>query len=570
MLFETFKRLRNETPDAPAFLITSGDRSLPITWRQFTDDIDAIAWVVRNHSQGRSIALLGENSYEWITGHAACLFTGACVVPIDVNLTAAEIAERLEFTDAIALVYSSLHAEKAQEVRKLAPAVVFAGFGTDTTDSFIERGRQAAAGGDSIWPGEGPGREGEDGRPRTATLVFTSGTTSVPRGAELTLEGIEAFVAYAAAMLPTKPGQRSLMLLPLHHIFGICATYFMLSRGVALGICPDFRRIHDAAVRFRIDFVFLVPALADILAAKMEQHRGPDLEWVLVGGAPLSPRTGTRLRSLGVKALTGYGLTETSALYSIAPLEGDPHAGSAGKACTMPGVETKVSPEGELLIRGPNVMKGYFRAPEQTAAVLSKDGWFRTGDMGSIDGDGFVWVKGRGSRTIVLSSGKKIAPEELEEKLLVSPGVREVVVYGEGESRTVTAEIFSDLPETEVRAIVAAVNQTLPVYKRIKRVVARRTPFPRTSSGKICYARKPVRTKRRRRGMEQNWSLILLAALGILALVSAIVSVMPNFLESQGVLLPPVVKSVFSAFDIIGEVLLVVFACLFIFRLRRR
>ena len=569
MLFETFRRLRDETPDAPAFLITSGDRSLPITWRQFTDDIDAIAWVVREHSQGRCIALLGENSYEWITGHAACLFTGACVVPLDVNLSAAEIAERLEFTDAIALVYSSLYAEKAMEVEKLAPGVVFAGFGTDVTERFIELGHKASAA-DSIWRGDGPPRNDPDGRPHVATLVFTSGTTSVPRGAELSLAGIEAFAAFAAEMLPTRPGQRSLMLLPLHHIFGICATYFMLSRGVALGICPDFRRIHDAAVRFRIDFAFLVPALADILAAKLEQHRGLEMDWVLVGGAPLSPRTGARLRALDIKALTGYGLTETSALYSLAPLDGDPHAGSAGKACTMPGVETKVSPDGELLIRGPNVMRGYYRAPEQTAEVLSGDGWFRTGDIGRIDSDGFVWIKGRGSRTIVLSSGKKIAPEELEEKLLMSPGVREVVVSGEGESRTVTAEIFSDLPESEVRAIVAATNQTLPVYKRIKCVAVRRSPFPRTSSGKIRYPRKPAKSRQHRRRAEQNWSLILLASLGILALVAAIVSVMPNFLESQGVQLPPVVKSVFSAFDIIGEILLVVFACLFIFRLRRR
>jgi len=371
-------------------------------------------------------------------------------------------------------------------------------------------------------------------------------------------------------MLPATPGQRSLMLLPLHHIFGICATYFMLSRGVALGICPDFRRIHDAAVRFRIDFAFLVPALADILAAKIEQHKGPEIKWVLVGGAPLSPRTGTRLRALGIKALTGYGLTETSALYSIAPLDGDPHAGSAGRVCTLPGVETKVSPDGELLVRGPNVMKGYYRAPEQTAAVLSPDGWFRTGDIGSIDADGFVWIKGRGSRTIVLSSGKKIAPEELEEKLLMSPGVKEVVVCGEGESRTVTAEIYSDLPDSDVRAIVATVNQALPVYKRIKRVVVRKAPFPRTSSGKICYARRPAKEKRRRQAIRQNWSLILLAALGVLALVAAVMGFVPNFLEAQGVELPPVVKSVFSTFDLIGEILLVVFACLFIFRLRRR
>ena len=194
---------------------------------------------------------------------------------------------------------------------------------------------------------------------------------------------------------------------------------------------------------------------------------------------------GTGSAALGVKMITGYGLTETCAAYSITPLEGDPHVGAQGKASQAPDVETKVSPAGELLIKGPCVMKGYYKQPEKTAQVIDVDGWYHTGDVGRIDEEGFVWITGRASRTIILSSGKKIAPEELEEKLLSLPGIREALVTGEGESRDVRAEVYSALPEERTRQIIGELNLTLPVYKRIKTVVVRKEPFPRTSSGKI-------------------------------------------------------------------------------------
>lgn len=130
-------------------------------------------------------------------------------------------------------------------------------------------------------------------------------------------------------------------------------------------------------------------------------------------------------------------------------------------------------------------MKGYYRLPEKTAAVIDKDGWYHTGDLGRIDEDGFVWITGRASRTIILSSGKKVAPEELEEKILALPGIRETIVSGEGETRDIKAEIYASIPEASVMRVVGELNARLPVYKRIKTIVVRNEPFPRTSSGKI-------------------------------------------------------------------------------------
>lgn len=323
-------------------------------------------------------------------------------------------------------------------------------------------------------------------------IVFTSGTTSEPRGAELTLEALETVCRAWTIALPMKAGDRSLMLLPLHHIFGVCTTYLMLSQCVALGVCPDFRRIYDAFERFRANFAFLVPALADILAAKIEQHGssaevafGQPVDWILTGGAAISRRTHERLTALGIRMITGYGLTETTALYSMTPLASANPVGAQGRIPLLDGIETRVSKSGELLIRGPAVMRGYYKCPEQTAEVIDAEGWFHTGDIGRIDAEGFVWITGRASRTIILSSGKKVAPEELEEKILALPGVREVVVSGEGDTRDIKAEVYGVVSEESIRRAIGQLNLQLPVYMRVKTLIVRTEPFPRTSSGKI-------------------------------------------------------------------------------------
>lgn len=486
-LFEAFRTHRTTRPDEPAFLIASGDRSLPVSWRQFTDDIAVIAWMIEKYGV-KTVALLGENSYEWMAAHAACLFSGVVVVPVDVNETADEISRRLRLVGADILVYSSLYDEKAREAVSKTPGLKKGRFGSRKTDIFLNAGRIAIkAGFRTIWDRPCRIRPGQ-----TSMIVFTSGTTSEPRGAELTVSGIEAFAETAASSLKIKAGDRSLMILPLHHIYGICVVYALLASGAVPGVCPDFRRLYDAVERFVVDYLFLVPALVDVLAARIEQRGrsaeeafGYPLRWILSGGAPLPRRIYDRMASLGVNVLNAYGLTESTALYSIDPCDGGAVPCSSGRRTLLASCETRVSEKGELLIRGPSVMKGYFNCPDRTAETIDPEGWLHTGDYGRIDDDGNVWVTGRISRTIVLSSGKKIAPEELEERVSALPGVLEVLVTGEGETRSVKAEIYASLSEGEVRDAVAALNLTLPVYQRIDMVTVRKTPFERTSSGKV-------------------------------------------------------------------------------------
>jgi long-chain acyl-CoA synthetase len=378
---------------------------------------------------------------------------------------------------------------------------------------------------------------------------------------ELTIAGIELFCENVRQRLRLKPGERSLMLLPIQHIFGLTSAYAMLSAGVALGVCPDYRRLYDAAERFQADFIFTVPALADILAQKIERRSHicgadlPNIKWICSGGAPLSPRTHERLSALGIKVLMAYGLTETTALYSLSDFSREAPVGSAGEVCAIEGVETKVSDSGELMIRGPNVFKGYFKDRERTCSVKDRDGWFRTGDVGRIDADGRVWITGRLSRTIVLSSGKKVAPEELETKILMYPGINEVVVSGEGKSRELTAEIYSEMPVAEVHGVISALNSSLPVYMRIKRVICRTKPFARTASGKISLSQANKGTRRR------PWlKLFGLFMLGVVAISAALIGLVSREMILDNPTASDWQRLLVSISDMVGEILLGIFA----------
>lgn len=480
-LFQTFKRNRDEHPDSAAFLLAEGETTRPVTWRAFARDIEVGGWLLGKYFPKSTVALLGENSYDWMRAHVTAMFSGGTVVPLETNLTSEEIVDRLAFTGARLLLCTAAYAEKAHAAAKLLPGLRVVAFGSERFRMRVAEARAALdAGAQGLF--DLPPRDlGE-----TSSIMFTSGTTSKPRGVELTLGNFGAFAESAGRMLPLEAGSRSLMVLPLYHIFGIASAYFMLGRGVALGVCSDFRRMFDCVVRFRAAGVFLVPALLEILAQKLELHgEGVALDWVGTGGAPLPSRTRDRLEKRGLKIIQVYGLTETCALFSFSPYD-DPRPDTAGFA--SPISEVKVTEEGELAIRGPGVMKGYYRERELTAQVL-KDGWFHTGDTGTVDERGYVHVVGRRNRTIVLDSGKKVAPEELEERLMRLPGIHEALVTGDGTTRELKATVYATVSEETVRRQIAALNRQLPVYKRIRVIVARSEPFPRTGSGKICIAK---------------------------------------------------------------------------------
>jgi long-chain acyl-CoA synthetase len=209
---------------------------------------------------------------------------------------------------------------------------------------------------------------------------------------------------------------------------------------------------------------------------------GGTIKELIIGGAALSKNQLQHIIDIGIPLSTCYGITECGPTIAFA-LSFEYKLGTSG--IVIDGLNVRTSPAGEILVKGDNVMLGYYKDPEATAAKIDKDGWLHTGDIGRIDADGYVWIVGRASRTIVLSSGKKVAPEELEAKLLAIPGILEAVVSGEGETREIIAEVYGTIPERAIQNSVGQLNLSLPVYKRIKTTIVRSIPFPRTASGKI-------------------------------------------------------------------------------------
>ncbi len=562
-LFQMFKRNRDERPDSVAFLLAEGETTRTVSWRAFALDVEAGGLLLAKFFPKATVALLGENSYDWMRAHVSAMFAGHVVVPLETNLTPAEIADRLAFTGVRILFHSPVCAERAHAVAKLLSGLHVLEFGSERYTLRMDEAKAALA----------AGRPGLFSLPprdlaETSTIMFTSGTTSKPRGVELTLGTFGAFAESAARALPLAAGARSLMVLPLYHIFGIASVYFMLARGVALGVCPDFRRMYDGVKRFEVTGLFLVPALLEILAQKLEMRGEVKLDWVGTGGALLPERTRERFAKLRLKVIQVYGLTETCALFSMSPLD-DPRPDTAGLA--SPISEVRVSEDGELLIRGPSVMKGYYREPALTAQAIT-EGWFHTGDTGTIDERGYVHVVGRRNRTIVLDSGKKIAPEELEERLMRLPGIHEALVSGDGTTRDLKAEVYATVPEETVQRQIAALNRQLPVYKRIRVIVARSEPFPRTGSGKIKVAKaipppavgpdgKPVKPHD-----AAAFFKAYVLPLTIAAIVVMLVNVVKFVLSQCGVKLPDSLRTV----EEIGEIILAILVLLVVLGVQHR
>jgi long-chain acyl-CoA synthetase len=169
--------------------------------------------------------------------------------------------------------------------------------------------------------------------------------------------------------------------------------------------------------------------------------------------------------------------------------DGQVAPGSAGFSFADSQTQTKASAEGELLIKGPSVFKGYFEDEVSTQKVFTDDGWFKTGYLGKIDASNNVWITGRISRMIIFDTGKKVSPEEVESKITALPGIEEALVYSAGDDRVITAQIYSKLSKEAVEKLIFKLNRRLPVYMRIRELIIRDTPLPRTTSGKIKVQR---------------------------------------------------------------------------------
>jgi long-chain acyl-CoA synthetase len=341
-------------------------------------------------------------------------------------------------------------------------------------------------------------RDGAD----LAVLLYTSGTTGRPKGAMLTVSNLLSTVQIVREMIDVQDGDRWATGLPLFHVFGlVTVTLSALTAGVPVTLFPrwDPRAFLDALREDRISIISGVPTMWMSVLAEASDGSGaeaPALRAVSSGGAAIS---GQVLRTFeerfGAPVVEGYGLTETSAVGTFNPIVGVRKQGSAG--CATPRMEVRIidldgqevpaGVDGEICLRGPAIMAGYWNRPEATAEVLDAEGWFRTGDIGRLDEDGYLFIIDR-MKDLILHGGYNVYPREVEEVLYEIPGVREAAVIGtpdEKYGQQVTAVIArtpgSDLDAAEVERVT---REKLAAYK-IPRIVEFVDELPKGPSGKI-------------------------------------------------------------------------------------
>jgi long-chain acyl-CoA synthetase len=379
----------------------------------------------RSVDPGDRVLLYAENSPHWVAGFFAVTSVGATVVPVNPKSPIEQI-ERLIGTAEPRL---ALHSMRCPWPVAGLPAVLL--------DPMPRRTRLSPA--------------HPDARPASdslAEIIFTSGTTGDPKGVMLSHGNILANLASVADAVPLDPTDHVLSLLPLFHVFGQMTGMFCpLRAGCAVTFLPvpTSRALLDALAAAPITHLVVIPEVLKTMMERIETRLGeapawlrpvlrrgirrrisPTLRTIVCGGAPLDPELEQKWWELGFEVLQGYGLTETSPV--VAANTSRAHrTGSVGKPVS--GVEVMIAPDGEVLVRGNNVMQGYFRSPERTAEVFAGS-WFRTGDGGRMDDDGFLHVFGRRKYMILGPSGENVFPEDIEAELNRQPGVLDSAVVG--------------------------------------------------------------------------------------------------------------------------------------------
>jgi len=445
----------------------------------------ALAMDVLGLQPGDRVAILSENRPEWAHADYAALCFGTPDVPVYATLPAPQIRYILEDSGArLVFVSTAEQYAKIQEIRSELPAlehvVLFDavpgadGPGVLTLADMMELGRRE----------EEAGR-GADFRERAlshspddvATVLYTSGTTGQPKGVVLTHDNIYSNTQSIDRIIKITSEDNSLSFLPLSHILQRMVDYMFFWKGVSIAYVARIENAADALAEIRPTVAVSVPRLYEKIYAKVLSATGfkrvlvlwarrTGLEWVepilegrkpplgvrirhaiadrlvfsklrartggrirffISGGAPLNPVIARFFRSAGLLILEGYGLTETSPVTNVNTLE-DMRIGTVGKP--IPGTEEMIAEDGEILIRGPQVMKGYFNNPEATAEAI-EDGWFHTGDIGSFDEDGFLRITDRKKDLLVTAGGKNIAPQPIENAAKTSRFVAEAILLGD-------------------------------------------------------------------------------------------------------------------------------------------
>jgi len=469
----------SKTPTIALF----GVEDAPGVWREvsaqaFLEQVQELArgFIAAGIKPGDSVALMSRTRYEWALIDFALWFAGAVSVPIYETSAPAQIEWVLSDSNSVALIVETEdHEARFEKIKHNTPSVKqvwrldddslfkLVGLGKSVDLAEVEKARTSR------------------GLDDLATIIYTSGTTGKPKGCELLHRGFVDLCRNSQLELPevVKEGQATLLFLPLAHVYARFISILCVHGGIKVGHQPDTKTVAAGMQSFRPHFLLAVPRVFEkvynsaeqkaeaggkgnifrkavqvaidysraldskkgpsislklqhkffdtLVYKKLRAAMGGNVKYAVSGGAPLGERLGHFFRSIGLVVLEGYGLTETSAPAMIGR-PSDAQIGKVGRV--LPGCAVKIAEDGEILLKGSNVLRGYWKNPEATAAAI-QDGWFKTGDIGELDEEGFISITGRKKELIVTAGGKNVAPTALEDPLRASPIIAQAVVIGD-------------------------------------------------------------------------------------------------------------------------------------------
>lgn len=530
------------------------DKYQPVTFRQFKEDVDALGTALIDIGlKGGRIAIISENRYEWAVSYMAVVNGTGTVVPLDKDLPENEIENLLVRAKADAVIFSGNQKNHILNISKridfLKHYIIMDEPTEENADEFshftmfrqlIERGKKKVAEGCRDFIDAQIDPEAMD------ILLFTSATTATSKAVMLCHRNIAENLMAMSSMVYVGPGDVFLSVLPLHHTYeNTCGFLCALYRGCTVAYCEGLRHIQKNLQESQATIMLGVPLIFEAfykriwdqakkhpdtlkklktglkisgflskigidvrrkLFAPIHSNFGGRLRLFISGAAGIDPEVARGFRNFGISFVQGYGLTECSPIVAL-NREVDFKDDAAG--LPLPGVEVKISGAdsegvGEIMVKGPNVMLGYYEDPENTAKAM-ENGWFHTGDLGYIDKDGFVHITGRKKNVIVTKNGKNIYPEEIETLLNKSQYIKECIVFGKDDpvygDVVVSATIVPDMEAIEaqfdgrkptdeevhdiIRKEVKEVNKNLVLYKYVKDFDIRYEEFEKTTTNKI-------------------------------------------------------------------------------------
>lgn len=495
--------------------------------------------------QGNRIAIIGKNRVEWMESYFAVLCGIGICVPLDKGLPYEELESSLARSRADVLIFDPSHLDDVKKFMESGTTKVSEYISMEPLEGFAdipslrEEGRAIMEQGNSDYLNLPIDAEA------VTILLFTSGTTSMSKAVMLSQQNITSNIYAIQKVEDIRHGDVSMAFLPYHHTFGSTGQFVMLAAGAVTTFCDGLKYLQNNIVEYKVTVFFCVPLLIESIYKKimatvkkrgMEKkvslgirlsrfllkfgidirrkifkeildQLGGEIRFVISGASAIDPEALQGFMDFGITTAQGYGLTESSPVLAAENFR-EHKVGSIGRP--LPGIELAIdNPDadgvGELIARGPNIMAGYYENEEDTAAALA-DGWLHTGDLAYTDEDGFVFICGRKKNVIVLKNGKNVYPEEIE--LLISnlPYVEENFIFGQprhndGDQNDLAlcAKIVykpdymkenygtEDAARIEeiIRSDIDKINETMPTYKQLLRLIITDEPMIKTTTGKV-------------------------------------------------------------------------------------